>query len=242
MQVWMKWFQYYFRLSFLLASAYFDVSATFDCLLFIRKYNGWFKSNKTFIATIGVIFISSFAFYTSICTAFEIVEKSSDIFIFQRSAYYYSKPIFIHIILHGLLRDVIPFILLVILNSMILLSIKKTAIKRRHLNTSTIKIERAEKKKVKLIIFINLIYILRVPIVIFNFDLFNVKSHPCLADMCWLFLYISYMLPIFAYIFYNKKFKKYFLKIIFFCVEYLFKRNNKIFIGDSSISIGDTKV
>jgi hypothetical protein len=131
---------------------------------------------------------------------------------------------------NDILRDVLPVIILSIINILILVSLRNATKRRKNLAKSkTISIaqkillkksKKAELNKMKMILFTNLMHIFHLPMIIYNLQLKSVNQ--CYTHLAQTLLVASYSIPIISYILYNNNFKKFFIKLIL--IDYFFNR------------------
>jgi uncharacterized membrane protein len=119
--------------------------------------------------------------------------------------------------IHSLMRDIIPLILLVIINILILNKLRQTTNRRRNLennqnsNKSSSMVtssQKAEYNKIKMILYTSITYLLHIPGI---YTAFYGFKYNCVYVFTALLLLISYSIPFLIYISTNQKFRKIFL-------------------------------
>jgi hypothetical protein len=230
MQVWYVWFDNYLTNVAQLASSYFEVLAALDCFLTISNRHFWFKKVSTFIilTCFGLIFCFIFIIPMKLSNTIQYInETCSDmgyesvhVKSFIKTDIYRLFLLFISI-----LRDILPLILLIIINVLIYFILKEVTRRRLTLDrTGTNNMiqasQKAERNKIKMIILTSLIFNCHIPKIFYNLRLFNLHSNDCFNDISYYLLILSYCLNIFSYILYNSTFRKCFsnsFKCFFFC-------------------------
>jgi hypothetical protein len=133
MIVWFKWFHYYLRLSFLLASAYFEVAAVIDCFILVKGSIERFKSKRLFYVVVVTVLVLSFLFYVPILYVFTIVRKDDGTYKYGLGKFASTKLNLVHRYFHDILRDLIPLIFLIFFNVLILIALKQSTNRRKKL-------------------------------------------------------------------------------------------------------------
>jgi hypothetical protein len=223
-KIWFIYFYCYIYYSLVTISNYLELAASFDCYIVIRNKFKFIQSKRFFKIILSTVVVVSFIIqinfltdyiirvditingtYNGTTIHYEYSSINSD--DFAEFLKYYDKVL-------SVVREVLPLILLLIVNVLILKTLrqvmkKKRKIQRTNNNTTA---SQAELNKLKMIITICLdYYILRTPLVLIYF--WNKDSD----SVIWNCLYyygnasyiLSYLLKFFIYYFYNKKFKKY---------------------------------
>jgi hypothetical protein len=222
MQFWYKWMVYYLTIIASVASVYFEVAAVLDCLIMISNRLLICRKRACFITITIIIITFFFIFYIPWSLRIQIFIKNSNTTstssiiyshkTINRGYFNYFK------IIHTFIRDIVPIVLIVIINILIFLFIK-SATKRRELlektgNQSNLLMSslKAQRNKFKMILVTALIYILHVPFIIsYTFDVSQ-----CFTYVSKLLFLTSYAIPIFSYFFFNKKFRRYFMETFLF--------------------------
>jgi hypothetical protein len=221
LQLYFKWIISYITMIAKTASAWFEVSASFDCLLLISNQLQILKMIKLKWVSI-VIYTFCFAFYLSYALQFSIIEiklNSTQIRLYDTKLIPTSYYKYYNII-QALVRDVIPVVLMVVANILILVFIRNTTKRRRELtkysnrvSTMVTNSQIAEKNKIKMIFFTTLAYMLHIPSIIVS--VLNI-SYNCFYIIASLALTFSYCVGFFIYIFTNTKFRKLFFNLFRF--------------------------
>jgi hypothetical protein len=216
--LWQKWILNYFVHVFELASTFFEIAASIDCFISVSGHFKQLMSKFMFHSIVLIIFMSSFIFYIPFIMTFKIMRYNNG----SSGNYYTMEEVnssefwYYHLVIHNLLRDVFSLIVLMISNIFILVSLKKLTRRRLRLSVCESSVRgaiNAERNKTQMIIFTSLIYLLHLPIFFKNFNLFNLQKHNCASDMTVLLLLISYSIPLFSYILFNKNFRRIFFNL-----------------------------
>jgi hypothetical protein len=227
----------FFRMIFLSLSIIFEVAATFDCYLNIKRILNYCQTNLFFylFSILVTIFISLIHLVFPLSISYiefnEVNELNN-----ETIHYYYPKiskfgKRFLYTnkdFINSLMRDFILFIILVVLNVMILNLLIKVTKNRltlvgnnnhNHLLTSS---QKAERKKMVMIIATGLSYMIgHFPYFVYTL----LVSYSDVGIFCYfqyinLLFHLSYVDGIFFYFSFNNIFKNIFMELIPF-----FKRN-----------------
>jgi hypothetical protein len=220
-KIWYIYFYSYTCFSIITISNYLELLATFDCYIVIKNKFNFMHTKKFFniiLATLTVVcFILNFNYLLEHNKTVQVNNGT------YNNDYEYEYdfvnddltiPIGYYKAIISFVREALPLILLLIVNILILITLKEIMKKKRKVqraNNDTTA-SNAELNKLKMIIAICLdYYLLRTPLVL-NF-IINSK----LDKTIWFCFYyyanasytLSYSLKFFIYFFYNKKFKKF---------------------------------
>jgi hypothetical protein len=219
-------FQNYISLIARLASSFFEIAASLDCLLLIvRNFEAFIKKSTFYIVTTIIISYSCLFYVFSIFT-YKICTLSShnDTFLFseEESDFYKTETYIIMSRLHTIQRDIINFVLLLIINILILKQLQKATIRRRNISSHGSSLasiaSNAEVKKMKMILLICLIYSLHFPSILYHFNVFFLDINDFNSDIIVLLLDLTSTLSIVPYLLYNNTFKRSFQNIFsYFC-------------------------
>jgi hypothetical protein len=224
-QVWYIWFHEYLSNVLYLASGMFEIAASFDCAISIEKKMKWCQSRITFYVTTFLIF----AFCASLLSYEIFIYIITDDYHYNKDevlvhSYHvsrlvsYSKLIFKMVVVKGFIRDFIPLFVLMIINLFILFKMVQIRKRKAHLQTSrnstVIAAEKAENRKVKMITFLFLIFIIGH----FPYFIIDILEKYTLSSdfffnfetFCNICLNISLLTPIISYYLFNQKFKSIF--------------------------------
>lgn len=226
LQLWQKWINNYLVNIFELMSVIFEIAASLDCYLLISRRLEIFRKKLFLYITVILSLILCSLFYIPFNIDVNIVKNitfsnlSNDyetIYFYEYSDFNYSEFSKYHLIIHDLLRDIMPLIILFILNLLILFSLYKTTKRRINLALKNSLIvaaaRKAEKNKIKMVFFTSLLYLFHIPIILYNFNF--IQNYP----LSYILFQFSYSIPIFSYLLFNKTFRKYFFSI-FFCFKW----------------------
>jgi hypothetical protein len=230
-QIWFIWIYLYFFYIFVSVSNYLDVAATLDCYFLVKNKFLFFLKKKTFFIVLTVLMVINIVFNIHFLLIYDIIKndtfKNSSTWILKRSDYG-TRPFYLGLnTLISIYREVLPLILLLIINLFILLFIKETSARKRRIQTNSNRtatnIENAKMNKIKMIIAVSLSYlILRTPFLINEMSLHSKTIFwECYYYSVAIRLYdTSFGIQIFIYFSFNKKFRN--------CLVNTFKLN-KIF-------------
>jgi hypothetical protein len=232
MQYWFKYNFYYFYPVLSLASVWFEVAASIDCLLLIARKFQWHKTLFCFWSVTVSLIVACLIFYIPTLFWFEIERYEDGGYYSKVTKFGLTRLMTYHyVLIHSILRDIIPAIISIFLNSMIVYYIREVKVRRQNMEiqhsvtinhqTSTMvkKAQKAEKNKIKMIFFTSFTHFFHLPGIIYNMNLFNVRSNNFLTQLCILSVSFSYFVPIVSYSAFNKNFSKY-IKRICFCLAF----------------------
>jgi hypothetical protein len=231
LQVWLIIFDWYAFCVTSLASVMLEIAASIDCYLLISNIFTFLIKKKCFYIVTAVVTIFCVSFYVPLLFFNDIVriEKGQGYKV-ERTRFYRWKSTVYYFMVHDILRDVLPVIILSIINILILVSLRNATKRRKNLAKSRIisiaqkislkKSKKAELNKMKMILFTNLMHIFHLPMIIYNLQLKSVNQ--CYTHLAQTLLVASYSIPIISYILYNNNFKKFFIKLIL--IDYFFNR------------------
>jgi hypothetical protein len=231
-QVWFIWFHEYLSNVFYLASGMFEIAASFECAISIEGRLKWCQTKFAFVIQTLFIFISCFSFYSFDIFTNKIIEIKSDTVIngtVVEQVCYASVLIFkyYHLIIkltevERIIRDISVLLILIIINLFILF--KMIGIRKRKSQLQTVRssnimnAERAESRKIKMITFLCVIFVIgHFPYDIHYFFHNSGSNWDSFGKFCSIFFYFSFTTPILAYYLFNRKFNYFLMK--------LFKRN-----------------
>jgi hypothetical protein len=228
MQVWFSYCYYYVYFVLSQTSVWFEIIASIDCLCLISKRFQRHKTKRCFwIVTISLIVVINL-YYISDLFWFKIEKNSNGGYFPAVTSYGKSKFKYYHLLLHNILRDILPVFISFILNIMIVRFIRQLTVRRVIMAATSVctitnqtslmikKSQKAEKNKIKMMFFTSFIHIFHLPVIFWNFNIFNVRANIFTAQLCLLSFTISYSAPIITYITFNNTFKRYFFRLIFF--------------------------
>jgi hypothetical protein len=240
-KVWYVWFYIYSYYAIVTMCSYLEVAAQFDCYIMINNKLKWCQTKKFFISILIFLILFGFIPNSQMIFVFNIIEIKQNftekrIFFVGISDYYFTDLYNILSYTLTIIREIVPLILLLILNTLVLRTLRKVVKRKRVLlqrsinnNTSTITANEnirngsriandAEINKLKMILFISLDYlILKTPLAI-NLLPFrqtpkfinNIYWHCYFFQSAYTLYFFSYFLKFFIYYHFNKKYREYF--------------------------------
>jgi hypothetical protein len=217
-----KWCYGYFLLIFLSLSIVFEIAATFDCYISINTKLKCCQTNLFFYLFSFCAVVVYFLVY--LIFPFRFVSKKEMATVNNNTITHYSNEISsfgetfykFHLgFLDSLMRDFILFIIVVILNVMVLVSLIKATRRRRTLIPGSNKIlltssQRAERRKMLMILTTGINYMLgHLPFFIHYLleEFFN-KYLNCSFIFIVLFFHLSYVDGIVFYFLFNNIFRR----------------------------------
>jgi hypothetical protein len=248
-QIWYIWFYYYVECVNELCSGFYEVAAAFDCLININKKFECCKKNLYFYVISVAVFVFSAVYYIFFLYNFKITgyvrvidayfdanlnttvaNQTREYFLYEYTEFASTDLSKVFSRGHGMLRDVITLVVLVILNGMILLTIKRSvqmkknmtmsggnaqqqaAVVKRPKHGSVRAAEEAQRNVTIMIVLIGINYF-GGHFTSFVRYLFLVdKPSPfrsCFVAISEFLFYLSYVTPFFIYFGYNKVFRAY---------------------------------
>jgi hypothetical protein len=231
-QVWFIWFHKYLSNVFYLASGMFEIAASFECAISIEGRLKWCQTKFAFVIQTLFIFISCFSFYSfDIFTNIIIKYKFNTVIngtVVEKVSYTIGYLIKYHHLVNKLtevekiIRDISVLVILIIINLFILFKMIEIRKRKSQLqtvrNSNIMNAERAESRKIKMITFLCVIFIIgHFPYVILYFFRNSGTNWDSFSIFCDIFFYFSFTTPILAYYLFNRKFNYFLMK--------LFKRN-----------------
>jgi hypothetical protein len=214
--LWYMYVNFYFIYPLQVSSTYYEIAAAIDLLLLVNRKFQSFREGFVFYIIGSITAIFSFLFYIPFILFSKMSSKDGRYTVIRSKSNYYEK----YIIFHNLIRDIIPLVLLILINYFILLSLNNIRKKRQTMmninsNPGITNHRKSEINKIKMILVIGILYMFHIPLTLNN--KFSFTTCPCVQQFFVLLFYLSYLLPIFSYIFFNNSFKLHFLKIFSIC-------------------------
>jgi hypothetical protein len=220
-KIWHIYFYSYTCFSLITLSNYLELLATFDCYIVIKNKFRFMHTKKFFniiLATLtAVCFILNFNYTLERLKLIQVNNQTTNN-DYEFEYYFVDDDLTILIGYYkavvSFTREALPLILLLIVNILILKTLKEVMKKKREIQNrkNDITASKAELNKLKMIIAICLdYYLLRTPLIIYyviNIDLNNIIWY-CLYYYGYASYILSYSLKFFIYYFFNKKFKEY---------------------------------
>lgn len=134
-------------------------------------------------------------------------------YYFNNTKFHKTKLAYYHLYIHEFLRDIVPIIILFIINIFTLNSLRKTTKRRKSISkfnqSSVNKVKKIEMNKIKMIFVTSLLYSLHLPIFISNIGLLK---NSCFKYLSYICLDFSYSILIVSYFLFTNKFRIYFTK------------------------------
>jgi hypothetical protein len=210
-------------------SVWFEIVASIDCVCLVSRKFQWHRTNICFWTVTLVLTLSWTAYYIPNLFLFSIEKNDKGGFYPKPTQFGRKRAVKIRTLIHTIFRDILPVFISVILNSIIFYYIRQLTVKRKQMtvrSVSTItnmassmvkKSQKAERNKIKMMFFTSCIHIFHIPVIFWNFNIFNVRSSSFLSQLCLLSISFSYVMPIFSYAAFNSTFKRYIFKVFFWC-------------------------
>jgi hypothetical protein len=225
-----------------LTSIFFELAASFDCVLFIsQKLKAFRTKNACYIISVCITaFCGMFSImnllYGKIGSSFSKKYNSTIYTLIRPEIYTNEVARFWYYLFNSILRDILPLFLLMTFNVMILISLRRSTQRRQNLqknnttnNKSVNSARNAERNKIKMIVFTSLIHLLHIPIIIYNLSDYLLEI--CLQEVSVYVYELSYALPFFSYLCFNNTFRRF----IFFWFEDQKKRAESALTRGKSI-------
>jgi hypothetical protein len=233
--LWFIWlYNYLFYLSVSLSNC-MEVAATFDCYSMISNKFKFLLNKKSFYVFLIVTGIVNALLNVHYLFIYEIV-RGADLSLNKTGYSYvftnYTTKSYFNSIQYTILiwRDVITLVLLLTLNCLILFALRNISKRKKILrkNNTALNIanemRNAELNKVKFILIISFSFIiLRMPDSIYQIPFHDDNTFwECYYKPMYIILYdLSFLIQIFNYYFFNKKFKNYFNSTLIHCSSHL---------------------
>jgi hypothetical protein len=203
-KIWYVYFYCYIYYSLVTISNYMELAATFDCYIVIKNKFTFMQTKKFFKMIISAVIVVCFIMHsTYLVRKIEIINNNgTDNETIVDSKYQHSfengdnsiEIKYYHSVL-AIIREALPLVLLVIVNILILKTLKEVMKKKREIqrtNNDTTA-SNAELNKLKMIIAICLdYYILRTPLALYY--ILNLKIETAIWDCLFYYGYPSYIL------------------------------------------------
>ena len=220
-------FYNYLNFVALLFSGFLEMCAAIDCYITISKKLPFLNSKLFSNILVASMLAFSSIFYIYSLYNYEIKENSYEHFYYKKSAFYHSSIGLAFRYAHVLLRDVIFFIVLIVVNMLILVEIKKSTHRKKKLTESfetNLNAICAEKKKQLMIAMLSLNYICgHIGMVLFYMPYKNAPFYwSCFYYYAQIPFFISYITNAISYYAFNKNFKKFSHELI----RYIYKRSS----------------
>jgi hypothetical protein len=225
MQIWYIYSYYFLYSIFSQLAVWFEVAASFDCLFLISMKFKWHKTKACFLTVVTSLVTFWILFYIPNLFWFKIKKRISTGYMPIQTPFGKSKFIYYHLMVHNIMRDIVPIIITTILNSFILYIIKQSTNRRKSIqdksqnsqnaNKMVRMAQNAERNKIKMMFTTSLINIFHIPNVYYNLNISKVKNNSFFSELSLLLLTISYVIPIFTYTAFNSTFKRSFKKFFF---------------------------
>jgi hypothetical protein len=229
MLIWFICFKKYIIQALFMASSGFEIVATFYCAISIEKKMKWCEKRLSFrlwfisilIISFGVEMFPVFVNTIKDFTYIDQFNKTIHNYVLFPNELFFKSHLFG--LAESIIKEVFFLFILLSLNCYILYKLIQIGKRKKRLNTNNSNIQnsnRAENRKIMMIIFLFLTFLLsHLPNVIY----FGVNTTP-LSNHFWnvfkgcgeIFLYLSYSTSFFVYFAFNNIFRHLFLKIIHF--------------------------
>jgi hypothetical protein len=221
-QVINNWIYLYLNSVVVTIAIYSEIFATFDCYLFLNNFTNFFKSKKSYYINLTVLVIVSFSIniiylFRSNITRIEdefsnVTSKNNNNYQNLLSCFSYSTYFIIISTIVLIIRDFLPIILLLIINVLIVLTLKRIYTQKKILRINISDVYRAQTDKIKMMSSIAASLIIgRTPYMIYILPIHDSNTFwECTMYSLSNFLfYIPYGLQIIFFYRFNKIFRKY---------------------------------
>lgn len=222
MQIWYVYFSWFGEESSLIFSSLLDVAATFDCLITIKNKCKIWQNNISFYIVVFISFIISISLELNVIFQFKIIKinitniyDSNKTQLIYMTEYVEKSELGPYLLFSSLIRDWFTLFLLIILNIIILFSIKKlTKIRKsRSKKTSSRQIQKsikAEKLKAKMILFLLFNFIFSHSVSFYLSLPIEINGNfICYDNIRWILLIIGSIFSVIIYYIFNKNFRNY---------------------------------
>ena len=246
--IWYIYFFYYAEDVLMLCSSLMELMATFDCCIHIVEKMKFCYSKK--IPFIIAPFIQVFAtiYYVPLLFEFKIEQLISfehsvkiQSYTYVLTDFYYSKAGKLFRIGHVVIRDIIPFMLLILLNFFIILKFRtevKRKLKLNHNMKQTKSVQaaiNADKKNRIMILLSGLNFMIgHFGLILYYIQPFQASPQfwSCFVEFYYLPFYLSFVVNVFLYYVFNKNFRNQFCNNLRFLFNQKPKNNNSSVISN----------
>jgi hypothetical protein len=225
MKVWYIWFNQYLSNVFYLASGLFEIAASFDCAISIENNLKWCRNKLSFVIPTLVIFTFCASFLSYRIFSFIIIKYNVYEIGVNRTETGYAYGVSYLLEYRRLvkkleraeifIRDFAILMILLIINIFIIFKMVQIRKRKSQLQSTRsaniIAAEQAENRKVKMIIFLSILFIFghfphSIYYILFPKSKYNIEF---ICDICF---YISCSFSLLAYCLFNQRFKYFFLR------------------------------
>lgn len=150
-QIWYIWFYWYMTYINSVCSGFLEVAATFDCLITINQKMTFCKKTIWFVLVVLGTLLYTGLFYTFKLFEFHIGKypkedhghhenstASGYYYFYEYTSFHNSQPDKAFKVVHGVTRDVITLVVIVILNGLILISVKNKMARKKKLTSISV--------------------------------------------------------------------------------------------------------
>jgi hypothetical protein len=232
-QIWYIWFYRYIYNTSISFSNYMEIAAAIDCYLMIKNKLKFLITKRTFYIVLVSSLLINMSMNVYYIFRYEII---SDVYLVNQTSIQlykiessnfsmttYSKAIHYISMIH---REIIPLIILSVMNVFILLLLKVAAARKKQTQRTSQRyigtaIYNAQINKIKMILIISFSYIiLRLPQAYYVLKPRNSIFWNCFYFSISVRMYdSSFLIQFFNYYFFNKTFKKFFYKVFKFRIN-----------------------
>lgn len=218
------WFIYCVQFGYCVAgqcSGFFEIAAVTDCFLtIVQKRPAICQRNLFFFLVTGLIVVSNAASYTYLILSYKIdkINFLFVIYVVREAPFYYTDTYMYWNLAESIVRDGITFIVLLVLNGLILNSLRQMTIRRRHMSERNGKASnqlvssaaKAKRNKAIMIMCTGLLYLIgHLPFLVTLWPKAITPFWVCFNSFASLVYKVSFLFPILFYICFNKTFRNY---------------------------------
>jgi hypothetical protein len=215
MQIWFIYFNYYLKEVTMMSSGFLEIAATFDCYnLITNKFPLFLKKRRYFYANIIIIYSFVFSFMAFHIFRFRVVSyKYHNKISYKTYKTNFRQPNVIFEIFYrtsSVLRDYLSFLIIVILNILIVFTLRAMNTRRRLINLLpnnklVEKSQIAQRNKIRMILLTGFNHLVGH----FGMSLvgFPIAYLKCISFLVFDLMLVSYVTPILIYL-YNRNFRK----------------------------------
>lgn len=222
MQIWKIYFYFYVSFVTIMYSTFLDILASIDRFFLInslfKKFN-FYKSKYYYFILTPLLGFFCVVFYINRIFEYEIVPivNSTNMYKIQFTDYYFLDKTSQNLrLLNVFMRDFISTVLIMLLNILILFSLKKS-LSNKKLIFPNFKSSTKERQVTFMVLLNGLKFLIgHTPIFIYYLDIEPLAKITCFYDFSRFMIIFSYWIGFFIYYIFNRQFRKSFNSIIFF--------------------------
>ena len=220
--VWFIWFNWYLGTVFEFGSTSMEILATFDCYITINKHLKCFRSKHLPYILNVIIHVYAFVYHIYIPYISEIVPlklvNGETFYILSKTRFYKTRIAFTLSIMATFLKDISAFVLLLIFNSLLLITLKRSMKKKMKImiqnDNKKVKnfdfIQKANRNNTILIFFSSINFMMgHILLILINLPIENAGDiYSCAKQISSLLYFLSSFSSFFLYYSFNKQFRK----------------------------------